>query len=143
MNQTELNEQAEQTSNTNESTESEINYVDYRHSYCHALEPKLKTLYYQAMILKKPVNYVIAIVLNAINYSADKVNWTEKEKQFINEIRACETSEQVYWRCANAVRYAKTHVRTRVNADGELVRQNSNRGADVSTAVSSADTAAE
>lgn len=143
MEQTELNEQVEQTITTNESTESEINYVDYKHSYCHALEPKLRTLYYQAMILKKPVNYVIAIVLNAINYSDDKVNWTAKEKQFVNEIRACETSEQVYWRCANAVRYAKKNVRTRVNADGELVRQNSSEVTDTSTAEGRADTAAE
>lgn len=136
MEQTELKDLTDPTTMTTEPMESEVNYVDYKHSYCHALDPKLKTLYYQAMILKKPVNYVIAIVLNAINYSDDKVNWTDKEKQFVDEIRACKTSEQVYWRCYNAVHYAKKNVSARVNADGELVRQNSKKAADNSAAES-------
>ena len=43
-----------------------VDYVEYKHSYCHALEPKLQKIKYYANVLKKPVEYLIAIVTYTI-----------------------------------------------------------------------------
>ena len=58
-----------------------INYVEYKHSYCHALEPKLKKINYYANVLKKPVNYIKAMVKGIIKDSPE-VKWTDKEVWF-------------------------------------------------------------
>ena len=58
-----------------------VDYVEYKHSYCHALEPKLKKINYYANVLKKPVNYIKAMVKGIIKDSPE-VKWTDKEVWF-------------------------------------------------------------
>lgn len=105
-----------------EQNKTEINYCDYKHSYCHALEPKLRLLYYKTFIEKKPVNYLVKTVLNILNQAEDKVKWTEKEKQFVTDIQNCEDAKQVYWRCYNAVNYTKKNVFATVDTQGKLIK---------------------
>lgn len=103
-------------------SKTEINYCDYKHSYCHALEPKLRMLWCKTFVEKKPVNYLVKTVTNILNQAEDKVKWTEKEKQFVADIQNCETAEQVYWRCYNAVNYTKKNVFATVDENGTLVK---------------------
>ena len=44
-----------------------INYVEYKHSYAHALEPKLKALNFHANVQRKPVKYIKKIIINTLN----------------------------------------------------------------------------
>ena len=39
-----------------------INYVEYKHSYAHALEPKLKAINFHANVQHKPVKYIKKII---------------------------------------------------------------------------------
>ena len=97
-----------------------VNYVEYKHSYAHAIAPKMKALNYTANVLKKPVEYVRKIVTNTLYDSSDVV-WTEKEQQFLDEIRACPTSRDIYYRCKNAIEFSKKNVFVHIDDDGELV----------------------
>ena len=67
-----------------------INYVEYKHSYAHALAPKLKTLNYQANVQKKPVQYIRKIIINALNENDEYVEYTKKsvkkDEALVNKI---------------------------------------------------------
>ncbi len=82
-----------------------INYVEYKHSYAHAMQPKLKTLNYYANVLKKPVNYIRKIVLNALN--EHDVHFTEKEQEFYENVKAHIDSQALYYYVRNCVNKAK------------------------------------
>ena len=57
-----------------------INYVDYKHSYAHAIAPELRVLNIHANVGKKPVQYLRAIIKRAMR--ENDVHFTEKEQQF-------------------------------------------------------------
>lgn len=82
-----------------------VNYVEYEHSYAHAIEPKLKALNYSANVKKMPVNYVRAIILNALRDS--DVHLTDKEQEFWDNIHAIQDAQQLYYYCRNCVNKAK------------------------------------
>lgn len=96
-----------------------INYADYQYSYVHALEPKLKRLNYLANVQKKPASYMYKVVTGIMNDSG--VKYTEKELDFVSELRACCTGSQVYYRVKNAVNYTRDNVFVEVDENGELV----------------------
>lgn len=96
-----------------------INYVDYKHSYAHALAPKLKALNYHTNVGKKPVNYIRKIILNALNNN--DVKFTEKEQFFYDNICSMTDSQQLYYYCRNSVNKAK-EIFVYVDSDGELLR---------------------
>ena len=96
-----------------------INYADYKYSYVHALEPKLKKLNYLANVQKKPAPYMAKVVFNMMNEAG--VRYTEKEINFSNEIKSCYDGTQIYYRVKNAVKYTRENVFVRVDENGELV----------------------
>ena len=97
-----------------------INYVDYKHSYAHAIEPKLKSLNYNANVKKMPVKYCRKIVLNALK--DNEVYFTDKEQQFWDMIHVIDDSRQLYYYCRNCVNKAKEII-VSVDDRGELIPQ--------------------
>ena len=95
-----------------------INYVKYKHSYAHALAPKLKSLNYHANVLKKPVKYIRTIIVNTLN--ENDIRYTEKEHQFFDNIHTFIDGQALYYYVRNAVNKAKETF-VYVNDDGELV----------------------
>lgn len=95
-----------------------VNYVDYKHSYAHALAPKLKTLNYHANVGKKPANYIRKIILSALNNS--DVKFTDKEQQFYDNICSMTDSRQLYYYCRNSINKAK-EIFVYIDGDGELL----------------------
>ena len=95
-----------------------INYVDYKHSYAHALEPKLKALNFHANVDKKPIQYCRKIVMNALKQN--EVKFTEKEQEFFDTVQTIETSSQLYFYCKNCVKKAR-EVFVNVDETGELI----------------------
>ena len=96
-----------------------INYVDYKHSYAHAIAPKLKALNYHANVGKKPVQYIRKIITNALN--EHDVRFTDKEQQFFDTIHVIDDSQQLYYYCRNSVNKAK-EVFVYVDDNGEFTR---------------------
>lgn len=94
-----------------------INYVDYKHSYAHAIEPKLKALNFHANVKKMPIKYCRKIVLNALDDNS--VRFTEKEQQFYDTVMSMYDSQQLYYYCKNCVNKAK-EVFVYVDDDGEF-----------------------
>ena len=94
-----------------------INYVEYKHSYAHALAPKLRTLNYQANVQKKPVQYIRKIILNAL--SENDVYYTEKEQQFYEMVCAHIDGKELYYYVRNCVNKAKETM-VWVNDNGEF-----------------------
>ena len=94
-----------------------IDYVEYKHSYAHAVAPKLRTLNYQANVQKKPVQYIRKIILNAL--SENDVHYTEKEQQFYENIHTFVDGQALYYYVRNAVNKAKETF-VYVNDDGEF-----------------------
>ena len=82
-----------------------INYVEYKHSYAHALAPKLKTLNYQANVQKKPVQYIRKIIINALN--EHDVHYTDKEQQFFDNIHTHIDGQALYYYVRNCINKAK------------------------------------
>jgi len=95
----------------------QVNYIEYEHSYAHVIAPKLKTLNYHANVGKKPLNYLKKIVTHLV--SQPSVYWTDKEHEFMEEIDACVTAQQIYYRCKAAVEKARETI-VIVNDNGEL-----------------------
>ena len=96
-----------------------INYVEYKHSYAHAIEPKLKSLNYNANVKKMPAKYVRAIILKALRES--DVHYTDKEQKFFDTIHVIDDSQQLYYYCKNCVNKAK-EVFVYVDDEGEFRR---------------------
>ena len=95
-----------------------INYAEYKHSYAHALEPKLKALNFHANVLRKPVAYVKKIIVNALNQN--DVRFTDKEQTFFDTVANLCDSTQLYFYVKNAVNKAK-EILVYVDDDGELI----------------------
>ena len=58
-----------------------VNYAEYKHSYAHALEPKLKALNFRANVQHKPVAYIKKIIFSALNQP--EVHFTGTEQTFL------------------------------------------------------------
>lgn len=95
-----------------------INYVEYKHSYAHALEPKLKAINFHANVQHKPVNYIKKIITGAL--SQEEVRWTDKEHLFFDNVLNHEDSTELYYYVKNAVNKAKETM-VYVDDDGELI----------------------
>ena len=96
-----------------------INYVDYKHSYAHAIAPKLKALNYSANVKKMPAKYVRAIILNALR--DNDVHLTDKEQEFWDNIHAIQDAQQLYYYCRNCVNKAKETF-VYITDDGNLAK---------------------
>ena len=96
-----------------------VNYVEYTHSYAHAMAPKLKALNYQANVLKRPAKYIRAIILNTLNQS--DVHYTEKEHQFFDNVCTICDGQALYYYVRNCVNKAK-ETYAYVDDKGELIR---------------------
>ena len=95
-----------------------VNYVEYKHSYAHALEPKLKALNFHANVKRKPVAYIKKIIFNALNQN--DVRFTDKEHTFFDNVLNHCDSTQLYFYVKNAVNKAK-EILVYVDDDGELI----------------------
>lgn len=95
-----------------------VNYVDYKHSYAHALAPKLKTLNYHANVGKKPANYIRKIILNILKNP--EIKFTEKEQFFYDNICSMTDGRQLYYYCRNSINKAK-EIFVYIDGDGELL----------------------
>ena len=95
-----------------------INYVDYKHSYAHALEPKLKALNFRANVQRKPVAYIKKIIVNALNQP--EVRFTDKEQTFFDNVLNHYDSTELYFYVKNAINKARETM-VYVDDDGELV----------------------
>ena len=95
-----------------------VNYAEYKHSYAHALEPKLKALNFHANVQRKPVAYIKKIITNALNQN--DVRFTDKEHAFLDNVWNHCDSTQLYFYVKNAVNKAK-EILVYVDDDGELV----------------------
>ena len=94
-----------------------VNYVEYKHSYAHALEPKLKALNFHANVKRKPVAYIKKIIFSALNQN--DVRFTDKEQTFFDNVLNHRDSTQLYFYVKNAVNKAK-EIMVYVDDDGEL-----------------------
>lgn len=95
-----------------------INYAEYKHSYAHALEPKLKALNFHANVQRKPVKYIKKIIVNALNQN--DVRFTDKEQTFFDNVLNHCDSTQLYFYVKNAVNKAR-EILVYIDDDGELV----------------------
>ena len=95
-----------------------VNYVEYKHSYAHALEPKLKALNFRANVQHKPVAYIKKIILSALNQP--EVHFTDKEQTFFDNVLNHYDSTKLYFYVKNAISKAKETM-VYVDDDGELV----------------------
>ena len=95
-----------------------VNYVEYKHSYCHFLAPNLKKLNYLCNVIQPPVeeikDYIKAILRNP------QCRVTAKEQQFLNEIYQHTDTKAIYKHIKNSIDKAY-HIMVYVDADGELV----------------------
>jgi len=95
-----------------------INYIEYKHSVAHAIEPKMKALCYNAFIAKKPINYCFAIVKNAIN--SNDVRFTEKEQLIYDNFKTISEPAHLY-AYAKAIISKAAETEVYVDDDGELI----------------------
>jgi len=97
----------------------DIDYVEYKHSYCHALAPKLKQLNYVVNVLGWEADKVKKLILGTLKNSAD-VKWTAKEKEFVKNIKEKTDPKDIYQYVKNSIEKAKTII-VKVDEAGELV----------------------
>ncbi len=97
-----------------------VDYVEYKHSYCHVLEPMMKKINYLANVVKKPVNYIKAVVRNTIKQSPE-VRWTDKEQWFMSKLNEFwPDSYELYKFIKNSIEKAHD-TWVYVDDDGELI----------------------
>lgn len=96
----------------------QINYLEYRHSYAHAMQPILKKLNYCANVLKKPVQYIKKIIINTLNNS--DVHYTEKEHEFFDNVCNHFDSQALYYYVKNCINKAKETI-VWVDDNGERI----------------------
>lgn len=97
-----------------------VDYVEYKHSYCHVLEPRMKKINYLANVVKKPVSYIRAVVRNTIKQSPE-VRWTDKEQWFMSKLNEFwPDSYELYKFIKNSIEKAHD-TWVYVDADGELI----------------------
>ena len=98
-----------------------VNYVEYKHSVAHAIAPKMKALWYNALVAKKPVSYCYAIIRNAIK--SNDVRWTEKEQFIFDSFKTIDNPAQLYAYAKSVVNKA-LETEAYVDEDGELIEAN-------------------
>ena len=107
----------------------EINYVEYKHSYAHALSGKtdagklVMTAIRFAACQKKDARFVYNLVSKYV-FKNPEVVYTDKEIEFQSEIKdiclAQNNPVGAYYRCKNAVKVAKEII-VLVDDTGRLV----------------------
>ena len=95
-----------------------INYAEYKHSYAHVLEPKLKAINFHANVQHKPVNYIKKIIINTLNQP--EVRFTDKEQSFFDNVLNHYDSTELYFYVKNAINKARETM-VYVDDDGELI----------------------
>ena len=95
-----------------------VNYAEYKHSYAHALQPKLKALNFRANVQHKPVAYIKKIIFSALNQP--EVHFTGKEQTFFDNVSNHYDSTELYFYVKNAINKARETM-VYVDDDGELV----------------------
>lgn len=95
-----------------------INYVDYKHSYCHFLAPNLKKLNYLCNVIQLPVEEIKDYIKDLLSNPQCRV--TAKEQQFLDEIYQHTDTKTIYKHIKNSIDKAY-HIMVYVDADGELV----------------------
>ena len=95
-----------------------INYAEYKHSYAHALEPKLKAINFHANVQHKPVKYIKKIIISAI--TQPEVRFTDKEQSFFDNVLNHYDSTELYFYVKNAINKARETM-VYVDDDGELI----------------------
>lgn len=98
-----------------------VNYVEYKHSYAHALEPKLKAINFHANVQRKPVAYIKKIIINTLNQP--EVRFTDKEQSFFDNVLNHYDSTELYFYVKNAINKARETM-VYVDDDGELINKN-------------------
>ena len=103
--------------------DKDVDYVDYKHSYCHELEPKMKQLNYLCNVQKKPVADIVKKVLGILKAAKD-INKTKKEQWFYDTIKTKKwnTSAEIYQFIKNSIKKAKD-VEVKVDDKGELKKE--------------------
>ena len=96
----------------------QINYLDYKHSYAHAMQPILHKLNINANVYPKSVNYLKKVISTALNNG--EVRFTNKEHEFFDNVMHHYDSKQLYYYVKNAVNKAKETF-VWVDDNGELV----------------------
>lgn len=106
-----------------------VNYVEYTHSYAHALagktdagKPVMNAIRFAACIQKDP-HFVYNLISKHV-FKNPNVIFTEKETQFHDDIKQLCIYESnpigAYYRCKNAIETAKEII-VRVDDDGRLI----------------------
>jgi hypothetical protein len=95
-----------------------VNYVEYKHSYCHFLAPNLKKLNYLCNVIQPPVEEIKDYIKDILRNPQCRV--TAKEQQFLNEIYQHTDTKAIYKHIKNSIDKAY-HIMVYVDADGELV----------------------
>ena len=95
-----------------------VNYVDYKHSYCHFLAPNLKKLNYICNIVQPPVSQIKEHIRAILSNPECRI--TPKEQLFLDEIYQHTDPAEIYRHIKNSIDKAY-HIMVYVNSDGELV----------------------
>ena len=95
-----------------------VNYVEYKHSYCHFLAPYLKKLNYLCNVVKAPIDKIKDYIRNILNTPECRV--TKKEQLFLAEIYQHVNSYELYQQIKNSINKAYETL-VYVDANGELV----------------------
>lgn len=119
-------EPKEDEANESLKEDTEVDYVDYKHSYCHALEPKLKQLNFLANVKGASADELKKIILGVIKNSKD-VKITDKEKEFVDNIKAKDNAKDIYHYIKNSINKAK-ETYAKVDDEGELVKESLTEG---------------
>ena len=101
---------------------NEIDYVEYKHSYCHVLEPMLKRINYLCNVLddeKADLEKCKNVVLKYLKDSPE-LKITRKEQEFFDNVKAQESKRDLYNYIKNAINKAK-EIKVKVDTNGELV----------------------
>ena len=97
---------------------NEINYVEYKHSYCHQLAPKLRGLHY--LVFQKGINAGTLIGYIKKLLKDPLVRWTDKEQEFKKNLESKTDPKDIYDYVKNSIEKAKT-IKVKVNENGELI----------------------
>jgi hypothetical protein len=97
---------------------TQINYLDYKHSYAHAMQPILKKLNYLTNVKKVNVKYLQKVILQALNNS--EVRFTEKEHEFFDNVCNHYNTHLLYYYVRNCINKAKETL-VYVDDNGELI----------------------
>ncbi|MBP5468691.1 MAG: hypothetical protein J6Z11_05550 [Candidatus Riflebacteria bacterium] len=104
-----------------EDNSKEIDYVEYKHSYCHVLEPLLKKINYLCNVLSDEDADLQKCINTIIGYlkKAPELKYTKHEKEFFDNVKAVESKRDLYNYIKNAINKAHS-IRVKVDENGEL-----------------------